>query len=61
MAKSKYYYQYCVVVKYRNWSCHLFTMQVPRHDKVQMVLSVSGGCTISELVMPSVYHAGFHA
>jgi hypothetical protein len=60
MIKSNSYYYHLVVADYRNCPCHLFTMQVSRHDQVHILVSLTGGCKVSELVMPFVYHAGFH-
>jgi hypothetical protein len=57
MINSKCYYHYQVVVKYRNWYCHLHTMQISRYGNVQMLLPPPSCCKLLELVVPSVCHA----
>jgi hypothetical protein len=61
MIKSKCWYHYLVVATDRNRPCHLITMQVSKHGEIQHVLLSSGGCKLSELLLPFIYYAGLQA
>jgi hypothetical protein len=50
-----------VISNYRNWPCHSYTMQVWKHSTIKLLLSLSCCCTLWELILPFIYHAGFPA
>jgi hypothetical protein len=61
MVKSNCSYHYLVVADDWNCPCHLFTMQVCKHEQIQQLLVSYVGCKVSELLLPSAYPAGVQA